>query len=128
MMLGAAAAVIAAWGLAQWLAPDPRGYGTHEQIGLLPCLTKRLFDLPCMFCGMTTAVTLVVQGDVARGFQTQPAAALGALLAAPFAMICAALAAWGKWPAWLFQPPVNRLIWYTGGAVIGMAWLYKLLM
>ncbi len=127
MLLGPLLAIMGVWALALWLAPDPRGYGTHEQMGLLPCMTKQLFGLPCMFCGMTTAVTLVAQGDLADGFQAQPAAALGALFAIPLGAVSAAAAAWGRWPEWLFRSPLNRIIWYIVGVVLGIAWLYKLL-
>ena len=41
--------------LSFWLSPDPRGYGTHEQLGLAPCSFLAVHGIPCLSCGMTTA-------------------------------------------------------------------------
>jgi Protein of unknown function (DUF2752) len=37
------------------LEPDPRGVGTHEQLGIPPCGFLRDHGVPCISCGMTTA-------------------------------------------------------------------------
>ena len=57
-------------GLALW--PDPRGYGTHEQLGFRPCLPMRLWNVPCPGCGVTTAVSLAVRGEPLQALRTQP--------------------------------------------------------
>jgi hypothetical protein len=45
-------------GLAAWLTPSPRGYGTHLQLGLGECTMLHLTGYPCPMCGMTTTFTL----------------------------------------------------------------------
>ena len=67
--------------LAIVLSPDPRGHGTHEQLGLPPCSFMLTSGLPCPTCGMTSAFTLVVRGKVIEGFVAQPAGAALCLLA-----------------------------------------------
>ena len=37
------------------LEPDPRGVGTHEQLGIPACGFLRDHGVPCISCGMTTA-------------------------------------------------------------------------
>ena len=55
------AAVLA---VARALNPDVSGYGTHEQLLLLPCLFRLLTGLACPFCGMTTSFALMADGAV----------------------------------------------------------------
>ncbi len=40
-------------GVARWLEPDAKGYGTHQQLGLPPCSSILLFGSKCPACGMT---------------------------------------------------------------------------
>ncbi len=54
------------------LEPDPRGFGTHEQLGFEPCEMLQSTGVPCPACGITTAVTLAAQGDVWLALRTQP--------------------------------------------------------
>jgi hypothetical protein len=54
------------------LHPDPRGYGTHEQLGLLPCLPMALWRIPCPGCGVTTSVVAVLHGQVGAALVDQP--------------------------------------------------------
>ena len=51
--------------LGRFLEPDPRGFGTHEQLGFRACLPVELWNVPCPGCGVTTAVTLAVHGELA---------------------------------------------------------------
>lgn len=41
----------------------PRTQGTHRQLGLPACVVLSTVGLPCPSCGMTTSVSLLVQGD-----------------------------------------------------------------
>lgn len=71
-------------GLALWLKPDPRGYGTHEQLSGSPCGWLLVTHYPCPTCGMTTAFAYVVRGQLWRAFLAQPAGfvlALGTIAA-----------------------------------------------
>jgi len=65
-----------------FLEPDPRGHGTHQQLGLPACGARDLVGLPCPACGVTTSVTELVHGRPLRSFVVQPfgfALAVGAL-------------------------------------------------
>jgi len=50
--------------LARSMEPDPRGYGTHRQLGLPECTFQMLFSIPCPGCGMTTSFSHFVRGDL----------------------------------------------------------------
>jgi hypothetical protein len=54
------------------LQPDPRGYGTHEQLGRPPCAILRLTGRPCPSCGLTTSFAWFVRGNLARSWQANP--------------------------------------------------------
>ena len=79
------------------LQPNPRGYGTHQQLGLTPCTFQLLFGVRCPSCGMTTAWANVVRGRLPQAVRSNAAGtvlALLALLAAPWSL-CSGLR--GKW-------------------------------
>lgn len=81
----ALAALPALAALGHALDPDPRGLGTHEQLGLRACLGPEVLGIPCPACGVTTAVVHALHGHPVRAFVTQPlglAIALGVPLAA----------------------------------------------
>ncbi len=50
--------------LAAWLRPDPRGFGTHQQLGLPPCGFQRMTHVPCPGCGLTTSFAHMAHGQV----------------------------------------------------------------
>lgn len=55
------------------LKPDPRGYGTHQQLGLPPCLTSVMLGVKkCPGCGLTTGFAHLVRGNVADAWQSNP--------------------------------------------------------
>ena len=58
------------------LDPDPRGHGTHEQLGLPPCGFLRDHGVPCISCGMTTSFAAMAHGDPAHAFRANPFGAL----------------------------------------------------
>ena len=58
-------------GVAVWLRPDPRGHGTHQQLGMAPC-GMMLLGLPCPTCGMTTAFAHTVRGHFLQAAWAQP--------------------------------------------------------
>jgi hypothetical protein len=63
-LLAAALAVvlIAPVIVAGTLQPDPRGFGTHQRLGLPPCSVYALFGVRCPTCGGTTAWANLVRG------------------------------------------------------------------
>jgi len=63
-------------GVACWLTPDPRGFGTHTQLGLLPCAFKAVTGNPCPTCGRTTAFAWFTRGRFDRSWQANPAGSL----------------------------------------------------
>lgn len=69
-------AAIAIWtvlGLSVWLDPDPRGIGTHEQLGLPPCGFVQVFDgVPCPSCGFTTTYALAAHLRPVEALKNQP--------------------------------------------------------
>jgi len=88
--------------VADRLAPDPSGLGTHRQLGLPACGWIAGFGLPCATCGMTTAFAAAADGDLRAAFAAQP---FGALLALAVGMSAA----------------VAGFVFLTGSAVGGFA-------
>lgn len=64
------------------LRADPRGIGTHTQLGLAPCGFEAATGLPCATCGMTTSFTLAADGRLGSAFVVQPAGTVLAVLTA----------------------------------------------
>lgn len=60
--------VVVVTGIAWWLEPGERGYGTHQQLVPIPCGMHWLVGLPCPMCGLTTAFALMVRGEVIAAF------------------------------------------------------------
>lgn len=58
------------------LQPDPRGLGTHEQLGFAPCGMLLHFGIPCPTCGITTAMAHASRLEWAAAFWAQPAGTL----------------------------------------------------
>lgn len=75
---GVALACAVVLGVARYLEPDARGYGTHRQLGFYryPCSFVVTSGLPCPTCGMTTAFSLIVHGRPGSAFKAQPAGAV----------------------------------------------------
>jgi Protein of unknown function (DUF2752) len=62
--------------VARGLEPDPRGFGTHTQLGLWPCAFKEMTGRPCPTCGMTTSFAWFVRGKLERSWWANPAGSL----------------------------------------------------
>jgi len=56
--------------------PDPRGYGTHELLGMQPCAWPAVHGIPCPTCGVTTAACWLVHLSPGKALVTQPFGAL----------------------------------------------------
>jgi len=123
---GLASVCIAVLAVAAALTPDPRGHGTHEKLGMPPCLTATLFHIPCPFCGMTTSFAWMAHGHPRKAFTVQPAGVLGFVATAFAAPLFASLALTGLR---LPRAPRNlrRWAWCTVLIVLGAGWLYSIL-
>lgn len=112
--------------LAASVTPDPRGFGTHERLGLAPCTVRRMFGIPCPTCGMTTSFAHFVRGHIRQSARANVA---GCLLAA----ICTVGIPWAWWSAWQgrmwgITQPVPAAAWLLGTvAMVAMVnWCYML--
>ena len=113
--------------LSWWLKPDPRGVGTHEQLLLLPCNFYRLTELPCPFCGMTTAFAHMARGQVAEALLAQPMGAVGFVACLLSLLIVTGAAVTGKDALSHFSRLIwnTRLSWVVGG-MLAAAWIFKI--
>ncbi|MBM3990350.1 MAG: DUF2752 domain-containing protein [Planctomycetes bacterium] len=127
VVLASAACLAALVAMRLVLTPDPDGYGTHEQLGLLPCSAPRWFGIPCPGCGVTTSVTWFVQGAPLRSLSVQPlgfSLALAGSLALPLALFATVRGV--DLGERLVQVPWRRLA-LPALAFIALCWLYKIL-
>ncbi|MBM3289928.1 MAG: DUF2752 domain-containing protein [Candidatus Hydrogenedentes bacterium] len=128
--LRALVAALACAGLivvATYLTPDPRGLGTHEQLGLPPCISSTYLGVPCPFCGMTTAFALMAHARLTDAVHTQPAGAAFfavCIIALAGALATAVLGHTPKHAAALARAP-----WIGGAAlaIVAVAWVYKMI-
>ena len=65
-LAGIAVGGIAVLLVAYNLDSDPRGFGTHEQLGLTPCYFQQWSGRVCPACGATTAWAYTVRGQIAQ--------------------------------------------------------------
>jgi hypothetical protein len=86
-MVFLALGLVAVFAVARWLDPDPRGFGTHQQLGLPPCHFRWVTGYPCPTCGMTTSFAWFARGRLDRSWEANP---VGVLLAP----VCLALVPW----------------------------------
>jgi hypothetical protein len=126
-MLAGAVGLALVFVLGYLLEPDPRGHGTHVQMGLAPCTTRALFGLPCPFCGMTTSVSHLAHGDMAASIRTQPAGFVAGVGAALVGCLLVAGALIGRWPAVdPFRGLALRMLIALGVGGLLASWLYKM--
>jgi hypothetical protein len=119
------AGLFAVLAVASLLPPDPRGLGTHQQLGLPPCTFLTVMGIRCPACGMTTAWANVMHG---RPVEALRASASGTLLAA-VAIACGsgalAIAIRGKWLAW--QPAETTIAIVAVGlaTIVIVEWAFR---
>jgi hypothetical protein len=73
--------LLAMLALAAWLSPNPRGLGTHHQLGLPPCTLRVMAGMRCPSCGMTTSWAYLVRGRIVPAFAANSGGALLGILA-----------------------------------------------
>jgi hypothetical protein len=110
------------------LEPDPRGFGTHQRLGLPPCTIRAVFGIPCPSCGMTTSFANITKG---RWRQAARANVSGLILA----LVCLVLIPWCWLSAfygrlcWVRRPAnlaVFLLLLVSGAATV--EWMIRLLL
>lgn len=118
--------LIAGFCLAASLEPDPRGYGTHQRLGLPECSLRQWLGIPCPSCGGTTTFALFVRGRWASAVQVN-------LAAFGLAVWCATMIPWSLYSAaigraWRIRRPDVVLAWLLGtfGMVSLVQWLAAL--
>lgn len=58
---------------AAMLEPDARGYGTHEQLGILDACPAARSGAACPTCGLVTSVVHATRGEVSASLETHGA-------------------------------------------------------
>ena len=106
------------------LDPQPWGVGTSQQLGLSPCGLYVGTGIPCATCGMTTAMSLAAQGQLAAAFYIQPAGALLAIALAAVAVVAAWALATGMDVARLAGQLARPRTVVAMVGVILLAWVY----
>jgi hypothetical protein len=118
--------VVAVFITAALLKPDARGVGTHEQLGLMPCMSVKLFNIPCPFCGMTTSFALFANGDPIASFRNQPAGAILFISSGLGALLFWGFAITGRWFPMLGGPLFTKRALQIAGVTVAAAWVYKI--
>ena len=110
------------------LKPSLEGVGTHRQLGLPKCGWIVAADMPCPTCGMTTAWSYTVRGELLSAFQTQPMGMLLAFIAIGVVLggLLTAITGYSFAPLFYRFPP-SRLFILTF-LLAGAAWGYKILL
>lgn len=125
LLVIAAVLVAGVLGLSMILVPDPRGYGTHEQLGLRPCTSATLTGRLCPTCGMTTSFAWFVRGRIDRSWRANPSGCVLAAASVPLMIWLVACAGRGG-PVGsrsLAGPLMTTLL---AGCLLGLAsWLIR---
>ena len=125
LVLLLAAALLAPLIVAATLTPDPRGLGTHQQLGLPVCSWPAALGIPCPSCGMTTAFAYAARADFTAAFVAQPMGALLAIAAAIGCVVSLGVSITGYQFQRLFDPLLNKW-WFSGAIVLFFAaWFCK---
>jgi hypothetical protein len=126
ILFGSLGAVLLLAAFALWIDPDPRGYGTHEKLGLPPCAPMVWWNVPCPGCGVTTSFALAAHGELARSFLTQPLGCAIALAIPLAALVCIV----GHLRGLDLRHELARRATWPWAAVVAVlvagAWIYKL--
>jgi hypothetical protein len=126
--VGLLVASVALLTVSAMLDPDPRGFGTHEALGLPPCSFLARTGLPCAACGMTTAFSLAAHGRLIDALIAQPAGAILALLNATLLWVSGYAAVTGMSLAPLSKRAMRGSTVLVLAGVLLAGWCWKLLM
>ena len=119
--------LLAGFAVAFSLEPDPRGYGTHERLGLPSCTFRMLFGVPCPSCGITTSVAHFTRGEFVSAARANVAGLLLAVVCAVLIPWCWVSAVTGRlWK--VLQPGICLLrLLLVVCAVCALQWVVRLL-
>lgn len=78
---GAGGLLLVLLAIAVWLPPSQSGLGTHRQLGLPPCTLLDWYGFRCPSCGMTTAWSRLVRGQIVPALRANAGGALLAVAA-----------------------------------------------
>lgn len=120
-----AAALLAGFALARALEPDPRGYGTHQRLGLPECTIRTVFGRPCPGCGMTTSFAHFVRGEFRDSVRSNPAGCWMAACCALVTVWCFTSAACGRLIGIDDPLPVLAGLVMSWGGVSLLVWLMR---
>lgn len=124
ILLGMASTILI---IAHRLIPSPRGFGTHEQLGLPPCIFLQLTGIPCPSCGLTTSFAHAAHLHWLASFTTQPFGFVAfwlTLLSIPCA--CYLIYRRVAWERVLYAPATNRAM-YALLVFYLLSWVYKII-
>jgi hypothetical protein len=118
--------------VAAWLRPDPRGFGTHQQLGSGrfasgPCGMLLVTGFPCPTCGMTTAFSHTVRGQFVRAFLVQPAGFVLALATGCIAIGSAAALVRGRTPRLPLDRIASHRLFIVLLGVLLFGWAFKII-
>jgi len=124
---GVAAAALGVLLVAAWLQPAGSGVGTHEQLGLPPCGWYQRTGMPCLTCGVTTAMAWAADGHLGRAFVVQPAGAVLALGLAVTVLLAGYAAVRGADLSGLVRGLVRGRVLLAALILVIGAWAYKII-
>ena len=113
--------------LASQLRPDPRGWGTHEQLGLPPCTLLALTGKRCPACGMTTSWAHFTHGRIAEALDANAAGTLLAGMALVTGTTAVVVAVRGRRVAWQPRETQVAVAALAVAGVILCEWAVRLL-
>lgn len=112
--------------LARILRPSPSGFGTHEQLGLPPCLFFKLTGAPCPTCGLTTSFAHSARLNFFEALLVQPfGVLLFSLTVISIPFFLAMLRQRVPWSTVILARGVDWLIYFLIAAAL-LSWLYKI--
>lgn len=113
--------------IARVLRPSPKGVGTHEQLGIPPCLFLKLTGVPCPSCGLTTSFAHAARFNFIASFITQPFG----LIAFCLTVLCIPLSIYlirrrTPWSELIHARYADRIM-YVLIALFILSWIYKII-
>ena len=127
LLLGLGLSVAVVFVMALVLKPDPRGFGTHQQLGLPDCRFRFWTGLNCPHCGLTTSFCHLVRGQLSASFRANSSGIVLAVLLLAIMFWCLAVSCYGRWL--LTDDPSKWFIRILLVFVIlnGLLWLIRML-